>query len=72
MIEELNEELINREVEKSKVATKPKDAIKEAADRMKDDRKLPPDSKMENAVEQSKEAGEKEATRQAEQQRDRR
>jgi hypothetical protein len=72
MVKELNEGLINRETEKSKAGTKPKLAVKEAADRMKDDRKLPPDSKMEKAVEQSKAAGEKEAGRQAEQRRDRR
>jgi hypothetical protein len=36
------------------------------------DEKLPADSKMEKAVEQSNEVGQKEAARQAEQQRDRR
>jgi hypothetical protein len=72
MIEELNEELTNREAEKCEAGTKPKLAIKDAADSMKDDRNLPPDSKMEKAVEQSKEVGQKEAARQAEQQRDRR
>jgi len=47
--------------------------IKIAADRMKDDKKLPADSEIEKAVERAKAAdGTKEAARQAEQQSDRR
>jgi len=47
--------------------------IKSAADRMKDDKKLPPDSKLAKTVEQAKAvAGTTEAARQAEQEADRR
>jgi hypothetical protein len=47
--------------------------IKSAADRMKDDKKLPADSKLAKAVEQAKAAdGTTEAARQAEEQADKR
>jgi hypothetical protein len=47
--------------------------IEIAADRMKDDKKLPADSEMEKAIERAKVAdGHKEASRQAELQSDRR
>ena len=47
--------------------------IQSAADRMKDDKKLPGDSELEKAVERAKAThGDKEAARQAEQQSDRR
>jgi len=47
--------------------------IKTAADRMKDDKKLPPDSELGKAVEQAKATDEnKEAARQAEKQSDKR
>lgn len=47
--------------------------LKIAADRMKDDKKLPPDSKLAKAVERAKVVdGTKKAARQVEQQDDRR
>jgi hypothetical protein len=47
--------------------------IKSAAERMKDDKKLPPNSEMEKAIERAKATdGVKEAARQAEQQSDNR
>jgi hypothetical protein len=63
---------VNKENEKSP-SYKGNSVIKEAADRMKDDKKLPADSEMEKAVERAKAAdGAKEASRQAEQQSDNR